>query len=193
MKQIKKRKELMIALSCIVVVAIAVSIIFPIISTAFAGKSGGTKAGTTSTGTTVGTDSSNTSQQSDKGNELNKYYTQGRAGSIDIGVIFLTPSSGDKNSLSFEIELGNHTIDLSKYNNLNKLAELDVDGVVISDGFTWTSEEGSGHHIVGVLKVSNSYKGQPVLKSDTKELKLILKNIEGAKETEFVYKGDTLK
>lgn len=30
-------------------------------------------------------------------------------------------------------------------------------------------------------------------KSDIKELKLILKNIEGVKKSEFVYKGDTLK
>jgi hypothetical protein len=193
LKQTNRRKVLVRVLSYIVAVAIIASIVLTIVPSIFAAKNNSTVAGTTDTVTASDATDSNTSRQSGKSNDLTRYYTSAIAGSIEIGVIFLTPSSKDKNTLTFEIQLDNHIVDLAEYSNLNELAELDVDGVKINDGFKWNSDGSDGHHMAGTLSISNSYNGQPILSSSTKELKLILKDIEGVKESVFVYKGDTLK
>jgi hypothetical protein len=127
------------------------------------------------------------------GNEA-KYFTSSKGGNVDVGVIFMNPIVSNEDYLVFKVMLNTHSVDLTKYSNLNKFVELQVsDNVVIKDGFIWESESNEGHHISGTLKVKNDYNGKPILTDDTEYLKLIFKNIADVKEREHIYKKDTLR
>ena len=60
--------------------------------------------------------------------------TISQEGNIDIGVNYLNPKTGDKDTLTFEVTLGTHSIDLTEYEDIRKYVELRTDaGVAISD------------------------------------------------------------
>lgn len=87
-------------------------------------------------------------EELNKSNVAAKYVTISQEGNIDIGVNYLNPKTGDKDTLTFEVILGTHSIDLTEYKDIRKYVELRTDtGVVISDGFEWTLESSESHDI----------------------------------------------
>ena len=127
-------------------------------------------------------------------NFLAKYMTFSQANNIDIIVNYTSPVNKDKDTLTFDITIDTHSVDLTKYVDIRKFVELRTDaGIKISNGFEWDLESGEGHHIGGVLKIKNDIDGKPIVDSDTKSFKLVFKNIGDTGETEHVYEGDMLK
>lgn len=123
-----------------------------------------------------------------------KYLTYSEGGNVNIGVIFMNPISKDLDTLEFMVMLDTHSEDLARYKELNKFVELRTDnGLVVTEGFVWEAESDEGHHVSGSLKIKNSYKGKPILDSNTGYLKLVFKNIASVKEREHVYQDDTLR
>lgn len=108
-------------------------------------------------------------------------------GYIRLDVMFDNSEAKDKEELEFEISLDTHTEDLSKYYELDKFIELRVGEISIKDGFIWEIY-GGGHHVLGTLKIKNSYQGNQIWDENTQELKLIFKNIGDMKEREHLYK-----
>lgn len=108
-------------------------------------------------------------------------------GYIRLDVLFDNSEAKDKEELEFEISLNTHTEDLSKYYYLDKFIELRVGEISIKDGFIWEIY-GRGHHVLGTLKIKNSYQGEQIWDENTQELKLIFKNIGDMKEREHWYK-----
>lgn len=113
-------------------------------------------------------------------------------GNLSIDVIFLNPDNKRNEILQFQVMLNNHMEDLSGL-DLSKSVELVNDkGLSIKNGFTW-KKEGSGHHVSGILSVENNVNGKKILDNSTKTLKLVIKNIGGAKTREFVWQANELK
>ncbi|MEG6566443.1 hypothetical protein V6B95_05650 [Thermoanaerobacterium saccharolyticum] len=113
-------------------------------------------------------------------------------GSISIDVMFINPNKQGDKILKFQVMLNNHSMDLSDL-NLSKSVELVNDkGLSIKDGFSW-KEEGSGHHVSGILSVENNINGKKILDNSTKSIKLVIKNIGGANTREFVWQSNELK
>lgn len=106
--------------------------------------------------------------------------------------MFLNPNKQGDKILKFQVMLNNHSMDLSDL-NLSKSVELVNDkGLSIKDGFNW-KEEGSGHHVSGILSVENNINGKKILDNSTKSIKLVIKNIGGANTREFVWQSNELK
>ncbi|MGE5633048.1 MAG: hypothetical protein ACM3TR_18420 [Caulobacteraceae bacterium] len=132
--------------------------------------------------------------QQDANDSEFKYLTLSQKDNIDISVNYLSPSTKDNDTLVFEVTLGTHSVDLTKYVDIRKYIELQTDsGVVVRDGFEWDTDSGGGHHITGILKIKNNFDGKPIVGPDTKSFKLVFKNIGSTGTREHVYEGDMLK
>lgn len=133
-------------------------------------------------------------EQLDKTGNAAKYMTVSQDDNIDIGVNYLNPVTGDMGTLTFDVIIGTHSVDLAQYADIRKYVELRTDtGVVISDGFEWIPEDNGSHHISGALKLKNNFEGKPIVDSNTKSFRVIFKNVGSAGEREHVYEGDKLK
>lgn len=133
-------------------------------------------------------------EQPEKANDPAKYMTISQEGNIDIGVNYLTPITGDTDTLTFEVILGTHSVDLTEFSDVRKYVEIRTDtGVLINDGFEWELQSGESHHISGLLKIKNEIEGNPIVGPDTKSFKLVFKNIPDKSEREHVYEGEKLK
>ena len=122
-----------------------------------------------------------------------KYMTKSFENNIEIYVNYMNPLNGEKDTLTFDIIIDTHSVDLSKYEDLGKYLELKTgDGVVVNNGFKWNVENADGHHISGNLKIENTTAGKPIIGPDTKSFKLVFKNIGGTGEREHVYELDKL-
>lgn len=167
-------KKILIILLATVIIVSAISI--PIILKGGAGKN--------TTDVPNGTYNNNVAENSN--------IKTNNEGSISIDVMFLNPNKQGDKILKFQVMLNNHSMDLSDL-NLSKSVELVNDkGLSIKDGFNW-KEEGSGHHVSGILSVENNINGKKILDNSTKSIKLVIKNIGGANTREFVWQSDELK
>lgn len=123
-----------------------------------------------------------------------KYMTISQKGNIDITVNYLTPVSEDKDMLAFEVSIGTHSVDLTKYKDVRKYAEIRTDDrIAASEGFEWDVVNAESHHISGILKIKNNIEGSPIIGEETKSFKLIFRNIPDGSEREHLYEGEKLK
>ena len=138
--------------------------------------------------------------QPDAASDSAKYMTNSSADNIDILVNYLNPVTGDKDFLKFDVIMGTHSVDLSKYEDLSKYVELRTEsGVAVSSGFEWLDcgvdprYLKSFHHISGKLKIENQAAGKSIIGADTKSFRLVFKNIGSTAEREHLYELDKLK
>lgn len=125
---------------------------------------------------------------------LSKYMTISQQDEIDIIVNYLNPTLDSMDILEFDVSLGTHSVDLSKYQDITKFAELVTeDGIKISEGFEWELINAGGHHMNGILKIENNVNGTTIVQPDTKSFKLVFNNIGGSGKRNHVYDGDKLK
>lgn len=106
---------------------------------------------------------------------------------ITLDVEFRNYQDENAEFLKFEIFMNTHSEDLSKYNNLGNFLEVKVDEVFIKPEVIF-EQRGSGHHITNILKIKNEYEGKRILDKNTKEIKLIFKNIGGVEKRTHSYK-----
>lgn len=91
---------------------------------------------------------------------------------IDMVVVFNNLLEEDKDYIVFKVMINNHRIDLEsiKYAELAKLRISD--GTIITEGFQWELEGGSGHHISGYLKLPKSIGANNVINENTDSMQL---------------------
>lgn len=96
-------------------------------------------------------------------------------GRVTIRVTYQNPGKADP---AFSVRMGTHSVDLDGYN----LAALSIlrDGKGIEYKGKWTSPEGGGHHISGVLL----FEG---VELNTGGIELIIKDVAGVKERKFIW------
>ncbi|MDK2934418.1 MAG: hypothetical protein PWP27_2228 [Clostridiales bacterium] len=185
----KKRNKLLAIIAVVVVGAFIFTMLLPTLSAPFIDKDDNVPVALQ--------DKENNSQQDNpktKANNEAKYFTSSIGGNVDVGVLFLNPLVNDTDNVLFNVMLNTHSVDLTKYEELAKYVELQIDeDIIIKDGFIWEGENQNGHHISGTLKIKNDYEGAPIFDDNTKSLKLVFKNIAGVKERVHIYKGDTLR
>ncbi|MGE5629913.1 MAG: hypothetical protein ACM3TR_02315 [Caulobacteraceae bacterium] len=122
-----------------------------------------------------------------------KYLTVSQDNNVIVSVNYLSPAKEDKNNLTFEISVDTHSGDLTQYANIRKYLELQTDaGIKVHDGFDWKVESSESHHLSGILTIKNDIDGKPIVDSNTKSFKLLLKNIGGGNVREHTYEGDRL-
>jgi hypothetical protein len=103
---------------------------------------------------------------------------------ITVRVVFANATQPQPNGdLIFQIDVDNHSVDLSKL-DLTQGTTLIVDGTKrITDGFRW-AKKGAGHHVSGVLSLPNrDTDGGPLVTRATKEVVLEINGIGGVTRT----------
>lgn len=103
---------------------------------------------------------------------------------IAVRVVFANAREAQPNGdLVFEIDVDNHSVDLSTL-DLTQGTALVVDGTKrITEGFRW-KKQGAGHHVSGVLSLPNRDKdGGPLVTRATKEVVLEINGIGGRTRT----------
>ena len=113
---------------------------------------------------------------------------------IAVDVTFLNPllpPEETEGKLVFRVALNTHSGDLLQY-DLTKLAVLRTgEGLTVEGGFVWEPESESGHHRMGLLTVSATVDGQPLITEGTEFLELELKDI-GVPSRVFRWEGSLL-
>jgi len=122
-----------------------------------------------------------------KENSKKESITSSEGGNVYLEIEFKDIENKNKEELIFEVSMYTHTEDLSRYYELDKFSEIIIDGVTIKDGITW-KRSGGGHHVGGILKIKNYYNGRKIVDDNTKEIKLIFKNIGDVEERIHLYK-----
>jgi hypothetical protein len=109
-------------------------------------------------------------------------------GSVEMRVTYMNPlSKMDTAELVFEVRMNTHSVDLDVY-KLDKLAILRDDTGNTYKPLGWFNPGGGGHHRFGTLKFANRHKdGSDIITKDTKELTLIIKDIDNVKERRFLW------
>ncbi|MDK2985499.1 MAG: hypothetical protein PWQ96_1141 [Clostridia bacterium] len=93
---------------------------------------------------------------------------------------------GTHDAISFVLFMTTHSGNLLDYNPVNN-AELFVDGKSVQP-LDWTLTSESTHHPVGILRFPRAdIDGNSLITDETKELKLVLKNLRGVQERTFIW------
>lgn len=101
--------------------------------------------------------------------ELTKYDSQN---GIDMSVTFDNQSADSSEYIIFKVIANNHSIDLGEI-EYEELAKLSIsDGTIIDKGFVWESDGGSGHHILGYLKLPKNYDGKNIINKSIDNIEL---------------------
>ncbi|OLS01974.1 hypothetical protein [Tissierella creatinophila] len=111
---------------------------------------------------------------------------------IDMAVIFNNPLEEDKDYLVFKVMINNHRIDLEniKYAELAKLRISD--GTIITEGFQWELEGGSGHHVSGYLKLPKSIGANNVISANTDSIQLDIVGIKSVGSLTFKWDKEVI-
>lgn len=101
--------------------------------------------------------------------ELTKYDSQN---GIEMSVAFANPSAENSEYIIFKVIANNHSVDLGEI-EYEELAKLSIsDGTIIDEGFVWESDGGSGHHILGYLKLPKNYNGKSIIDKSIDNIEL---------------------
>jgi len=107
--------------------------------------------------------------------------------SISLKVEFKNYQDSNPDFLIFEVFINTHSEDLSVYDDLENFLAVKVDEVPVNPELTF-EKRGAGHHITNVLKVKNDYGGERLLDKNTKDIKLVFKNIGKVEERVHSFK-----
>jgi len=114
-------------------------------------------------------------------------------GPVEVSVAFNNIIEANDKELVFEIYLNTHSVDLENIEFENLSIFRTNNGVEIDNGFSWEVSGGSGHHISGLLKVSNNINGNKILDENTEYIELELIDIGGVESKKFKWDSETLK
>lgn len=107
--------------------------------------------------------------------------------SITLDVEFKNYKDENPDFLEFEVFMNTHSEELSKYDNIEDFLEIKINEIIVKPKIVF-EKRGSGHHITNILKISNKYEGKRILDKNTKDIKLIFKNIGDVKKRTHSYK-----
>lgn len=100
-------------------------------------------------------------------------------GAVVVEVMPDDLSSGEEATLSFEIAMNTHSVDLSM--DLAGLSTLQADNGVTVEALEWSG--GSGHHVRGILRFpANASDGRPIMEGASR-LVLTIRNIDAQERT----------
>lgn len=107
-------------------------------------------------------------------------------GGVVMRVTYMNPVAEiDTGELVFEVRMNTHSADLDAY----KLEELSILKIDKGKGYKplgWFNPGGGGHHRFGTLKFPGKNKeGKDIITKDTKEITLIIRDIDNVKERSF--------
>lgn len=119
--------------------------------------------------------------------------TSGEAG-IVVDVTFLNPLLSPEETegrLVFQVALNTHSGDLLQYDLTRLVVVRTSEGLVVEEGFAWEPESESSHHRMGLLTVSATRSGRPLITEGTEFLELELRGI-GVPSRVFRWEGGLL-
>ena len=107
-------------------------------------------------------------------------------GAVVMRVTYMNPVAEiDTGELVFEVRMNTHSADLDAY-KLEEMAILKTDRGKVYKPLGWFNPGGGGHHRFGTLKFPGKNKdGGDIITKDTKEITLIISNIDNVKERSF--------
>ena len=107
-------------------------------------------------------------------------------GAVVMRVTYMNPVANiDAGELIFEVRMNSHSVDLDAY-KLEEMAILKTDRGKVYKPLGWFNPGGGGHHRFGTLKFPGKNKdGGDIITKDTKEIIIIISNIDNVKERSF--------
>jgi len=110
-------------------------------------------------------------------------------GNLEMNIIFANPlGQGQNGYLTFVVQMDNHSYNLDEYEFSEYATLIDDKGNSPKGNATWKVTSGGGHHVINSLL----FLDDGFISSDTKYIKLIIKDFIDVPVREFIWEEEFL-